>query len=58
MRLTPGEMLQYLRSRGCRIGGVTMGPDGFIYYQDDGQPRVLPALNVPAERIIDTKRGR
>jgi sulfofructose kinase len=54
MRLAPAEMLQYLRSRGCRIGGVTMGPQGFIYYQGDGEPRVMPALNVPAEQIVDT----
>jgi sulfofructose kinase len=54
MRLPPAEMLQYLRSRGCRIGGVTMGPQGLIYYQGDGEPRVIPALNVPTERIVDT----
>ena len=54
MRLSPGEMLQYLRSRGCRVGGVTLGPQGFLYYQGDGGDRIMPALAVPAERIIDT----
>jgi len=54
MRLTPGEMLQYLRSRGCRVGGVTMGPRGLLYYQGMEGERIMPALDVPAERIIDT----
>jgi sulfofructose kinase len=58
MRLSPGEMLLYLRSRGCRIGGVTMGARGLLYYDggysDGGADRLLPALDVPSERIIDT----
>jgi sugar/nucleoside kinase (ribokinase family) len=54
MRLTPGEMLQYLRSRGCHVGGVTMGPRGLLYYQGMEGERIMPALDVPAERIIDT----
>ena len=54
MALSPNDMLQYLRSRGCRIGGVTLGPHGMVYYQDDGEPRLLPALNVPPERVVDT----
>ncbi|MBV8888382.1 MAG: sugar kinase [Alphaproteobacteria bacterium] len=54
MRLTPCEMLQYLRSRGCRIGGVTMGSRGLLYYRQDGSEGLLPALDVPAAKIIDT----
>jgi sugar/nucleoside kinase (ribokinase family) len=54
MRLSPGEMLQYLRSRGCRVGGVTMGPRGLLYYQGTGGERIVPALAVPADRIVDT----
>jgi len=54
MRLTPGEMLQYLRSRGCHVGGVTMGPRGLLYYQGMEGERIMPALDVPGERIIDT----
>jgi sugar/nucleoside kinase (ribokinase family) len=54
MRLTPGEMLQYLRSRGCHVGGVTMGPRGLLYYRGMEGERIMPALDVPAERIIDT----
>jgi sugar/nucleoside kinase (ribokinase family) len=54
MNLTPGEMLQYLRSRGCKIGAVTLGANGMVWYDEGGQDRVMPALNVPSERVIDT----
>jgi sugar/nucleoside kinase (ribokinase family) len=54
MRLVPSEMLQYLRGRGCQIGAVTMGPRGMLYYQGSGDYRILPALDVPLERILDT----
>src|SRR6185295_19089252 len=50
----PGEMLRYLRSRGCKIGGVTLGSQGLIWYDENGQDRVMPALHVPAEKVIDT----
>jgi sugar/nucleoside kinase (ribokinase family) len=54
MNMSPGEMLQYLRSRGCRIGGVTLGERGMVWYDEAGTDRVLPALNVPAELVVDT----
>jgi sugar/nucleoside kinase (ribokinase family) len=54
MRLTLPEMLAYLRARGCRIAGVTMGARGMLWYQEGGENRLLPALAVPAERIVDT----
>src|SRR5215813_6224403 len=54
MHLSPGAMLDYLRSRGCRIGGVTMGEHGMIWYDETGENRILPALLVPSEKVIDT----
>jgi sugar/nucleoside kinase (ribokinase family) len=54
MKLTPGEMLTYLRSRGCKIGAVTMGSKGMIWYDEKRNERFLPALNVPNESVIDT----
>lgn len=54
MHLTPREMLAYLRSRGCRVGGVTEGARGLIYYEGSGEDCVLPALDVPAELVVDT----
>jgi sugar/nucleoside kinase (ribokinase family) len=54
MDLSPPAMLDYLKSRGCRIGGVTQGAEGMIWYDEDGVKRHLPALAVPPERVIDT----
>ncbi len=54
MGYAPPEMLDYLKSRGCRIGGVTLGERGLIWYDDTGVVRTLPALAVPSNRIIDT----
>jgi sugar/nucleoside kinase (ribokinase family) len=47
-------MLDYLKSRGCRIGGVTLGERGLHWYDENGQPIMTPALPVPQERIVDT----
>jgi sugar/nucleoside kinase (ribokinase family) len=54
MHMSPGEMLQYLRTRGCKIGGVTMGSRGLVWYDETRSERLLPALYVPPERVIDT----
>jgi sulfofructose kinase len=54
MRLSPPEMLAYLRSRGCKIGAVTMGGRGMVWYQGAGEERFMPALSVPDDKIIDT----
>ena len=47
-------MLQYLKSRGCRIGGVTLGERGLVWYDEDGVDQVLPALDVPSSQVVDT----
>jgi sugar/nucleoside kinase (ribokinase family) len=54
MDLTPAGMLGYLKSRGCKIGGVTLGERGLVWYDETGQESVLPALNVPGEAVVDT----
>ena len=54
MELSPPAMLDYLASRGCRIGGVTQGADGMIWYDEEGERRHLPALAVPPHRVVDT----
>jgi sugar/nucleoside kinase (ribokinase family) len=54
MGLTSSEMLAYLKTRGCRIGGVTSGERGLLWYNETGVVRVLNALPVPSNRIIDT----
>jgi sugar/nucleoside kinase (ribokinase family) len=54
MKLTSAEMLDYLKSRGCKVGGVTEGEHGCLWYDEDGVVSRLPALPVPADKIIDT----
>jgi sugar/nucleoside kinase (ribokinase family) len=54
MDLSPPKMLDYLKSRGCRVGGVTLGERGMLWYDESGTPRELPALDVPRERVVDT----
>jgi sugar/nucleoside kinase (ribokinase family) len=50
----PTAMLDYLKSRGCRIGGVTLGERGLLWYDETGTVRTLPALAVPSDRVLDT----
>jgi sugar/nucleoside kinase (ribokinase family) len=54
MDLTPEQMLDYLKSRGCKIGGVTMGEKGLFWYDETGTVQVMPAMPIPRERVIDT----
>ena len=54
MDKTPRAMLDYLKSRGCKIGGVTMGERGVLWYDESGTVQTLPALPVPADRVRDT----
>lgn len=52
--MTPPQTLEYLKSRGCRIGGVTLGERGFVWYDESGTVRTTAALPVPRERVIDS----
>jgi sugar/nucleoside kinase (ribokinase family) len=54
MEMTPDKMLDYLKSRGCKIGGITMGEKGLYWYDEAGAIRTLPALPIARERVIDT----
>jgi sugar/nucleoside kinase (ribokinase family) len=50
----PEAMLDYLKSRGCRIGGVTLGERGLVWYDDTAAVRTLPALALPQDRVLDS----
>jgi sugar/nucleoside kinase (ribokinase family) len=50
----PATMLDYLRSRGCRIGGVTLGERGLVWYDETGIVRTLPAIPLGPARVLDT----
>jgi sugar/nucleoside kinase (ribokinase family) len=54
MQLTPADMLEYLKARGSRIGGVTLGERGLLWYDETGAVRSLAALAIPPELIVDT----
>ncbi|MBO0752745.1 MAG: sugar kinase [Bradyrhizobiaceae bacterium] len=54
MRLSHHDMLDYLKSRGCRIGGVTSGERGMLWYDETGTVRLMTALPVPRHEIRDT----
>jgi sugar/nucleoside kinase (ribokinase family) len=54
MGFEPAAMLGYLKTRGCSIGGVTLGERGLIWYDETGTVGSLPALAVPPNRVLDT----
>src|ERR1700751_5165827 len=54
MDLTADKMIEYLKSRGCRVGGITMGERGLLWYDETGAVHTMPALLIPRERVIDT----
>jgi sulfofructose kinase len=54
MSLSESDMLSYLKTKGCRIGGVTNGEMGMLWYNEEGEVSRLPALPVPEDKIVDT----
>jgi sugar/nucleoside kinase (ribokinase family) len=54
LRLSPADVLAFLKQKGCGIGAVTMGERGLLWYDEKGDIACLPALSVPKDQIIDT----
>ncbi|MFJ1302596.1 sugar kinase [Pseudomonadota bacterium AL_CKDN230030165-1A_HGKHYDSX7] len=54
MGLSAEGLLALLRASGCRVGAVTQGERGMLWYGEDGVLQRLPALAVPAEQVVDT----
>jgi sugar/nucleoside kinase (ribokinase family) len=54
MKLSHDAMLDYLKTKGCRIGGVTTGERGLVWVDEKGEKRHMPAILVPSEKVIDT----
>jgi sulfofructose kinase len=52
--LSAGKTLDYLKAHGCRIGGVTLGERGLVWYDEDGKAQEMPSLAVPLEKVIDS----
>ena len=54
LKLTETETLDWLKAKGCRIGAVTSGARGMLWYDESGVVQRMPSLKVPAEKIVDT----
>jgi sugar/nucleoside kinase (ribokinase family) len=54
LKLTPKAALNFLKEKGCKIGGVTLGERGTVWYGEDGEVRELASLKVPPEKVVDT----
>lgn len=54
LNVTPRGLLDVLKQKGCKIGGVTMGEKGMVWYDETGTVREQPILSVPRSAIIDT----
>ena len=54
MKLDARQTLDYLKGRGCRIGGITMGERGLVWYDETGTLQETPSLAVSADKIVDT----
>ncbi len=50
MSLRETEMLAWLKSRGCRVGAVTVGEKGLLWYEGDGRRSTCPLCTCPWKR--------
>jgi sugar/nucleoside kinase (ribokinase family) len=54
LKMSPSSVLDLLKGKGCKIGGVTQGARGMLWYDEKGAVQTMPALKVPAREIVDT----
>lgn len=54
LQLSPGQLCEMLKAKGCRVGGVTLGERGMVWYEGEREIRTMPALSLPARDVIDT----
>jgi sugar/nucleoside kinase (ribokinase family) len=54
LKLTPYAALDLLKSKGCKVGGVTLGERGLIWYDGKEGVRAMSALPVPEDKVVDT----
>jgi len=54
LKLSSVAVLELLKVKGCKIGGVTMGEHGLLWYDENSRVAIMPALPVPAHEIVDT----
>ncbi len=51
---TPDDVLKLLRSKGCKVGGVTQGEKGLMWFEGATDVERHTALQVPDDRVVDT----
>ena len=54
LNLDDKGLIDLLKAKGVKIGGVTRGERGMLWYDESGTIRVQPPLSVPSSAIIDT----
>ena len=54
LNMSPEQLCEMLKAKGCKIGGVMLGDKGLIWYDERGEMQTLPALAVPPSQVIDT----
>ncbi|MEP3277728.1 MAG: sugar kinase [Stappiaceae bacterium] len=54
MNLPPYPVLDYLKEKGCRVGAVTLGEKGLLWYDETGSIREMPALTIPSSAVVDS----
>lgn len=54
LNLDDKGLIDLLKAKGVKIGGVTRGERGMLWYDESGNVRVQPPLSVPLSAIIDT----
>ena len=52
--LSVTDTLEYLRSKGCRVAGVTLGDAGLYWCEGAAPISHMPALDVPGRLVLDT----
>ncbi|MTI16009.1 sugar kinase [Rhodobacteraceae bacterium RKSG542] len=50
----PEEALEYMRTKGVKVGGITQGEHGLLFYENNGPIRRQAALKVPKGKVVDT----
>ncbi|HAH09690.1 MAG TPA: ribokinase [Alphaproteobacteria bacterium] len=54
LELSADATLNYLRERGVKVGGVTQGARGMLWFEGAGAHQRLDALPVPHDLVVDT----
>jgi sugar/nucleoside kinase (ribokinase family) len=52
--MNPAALCQFLRHKGVKVGGVTLGDHGMLWSDEHGEVQHMPALVVPKDEVIDT----